>query len=223
MKGCQTLTTSSLELAGIFQAETNLIGKCQILEQGIFSMHVFLLHKFNGPQFEQSSSRAVGNLRTFGSRARTSSCSCLWAASLLGQSFCWDTQGKWQYLKFLSGAYLIVLTFTASHHLKAVGRLGKLLSFAKFCTLVCKHKSHQGPLLLGRFLGTPLKFYYSSLHVMTPHQSNACGCLISGPTPMKQRVDMHHPISDQVNSVVSLPSLFIVLQTILSANPLHLI
>lgn len=41
MKGCQTLTTSSLELAGIFQAETNLIRKCQFLEHGIFSMHVF--------------------------------------------------------------------------------------------------------------------------------------------------------------------------------------
>jgi len=41
VKGCQTLTTSSLELAEIFQAETNLIRKCQFLEQGIFSMHFF--------------------------------------------------------------------------------------------------------------------------------------------------------------------------------------
>lgn len=48
MEGCQALTTSSLELAGIFQAETNLIRKCQFLEQGIFTVHVFLSHKPNG-------------------------------------------------------------------------------------------------------------------------------------------------------------------------------
>lgn len=41
MKGCQTLTTSSLELARIFQAETNLIRKCQFLEQGIFSIFFY--------------------------------------------------------------------------------------------------------------------------------------------------------------------------------------
>lgn len=109
------------------------------------------------------------------------------AAGLLGQSFCWDTQGKRQYLKFLSTAYLVVLSFTASHHWKTVGRLGRLLSFAQFCTLVCKDKSHQGPLLLGQFLGTPPKCYYSSLRVMTPHQPNTWACLISCPTSMKQK------------------------------------
>lgn len=81
MKGCQTLTTSSLKLSGIFQAEPNLIRKCQFLEQGIFSMHVFLSHKFNELYFEQYSSSAHGNLKLFGSRVRTSRSS--------GQPGCW--------------------------------------------------------------------------------------------------------------------------------------
>lgn len=49
MKGCQTLTILTLELAEIFQAETNLIRKFQFLEQRIFSMYVFLSQEFNGP------------------------------------------------------------------------------------------------------------------------------------------------------------------------------
>lgn len=110
----------------------------------------------------------------FGSRSGTSSWSCLWAARLSGQSFCWDTLGKQQCLKSLGRAYLIVLSFSASHHWKMVGRLGILPSFAKFCTLVCTDESHHGPLLSEQFLGTPHRCYYSGLHVMTPHQWHLC-------------------------------------------------
>lgn len=146
------------------------------------------------------------------------------AAALLGQSFCWDTQGKRQYLKFLSTAYLVVLSFTASHHWRTVGRLGRLLSFAQFCTLVCKDKSHQGPLLFGEFLGTPPMCYYSSLRVMTPHQPNSWACLISCPTSMKQKswlASSHIRLS----KLCGLPSfsLHCFTDNISPVNPLHLI
>lgn len=154
----------------------------------------------------------------FGSRSGTSSWSCLWAARLSGQSFCWDTLGKQQCLKSLGRAYLIVLSFSASHHWKMVGRLGILPSFAKFCTLVCTDESHHGPLLSEQFLGTPHRCCYSGLRVMTPHQWHLCMYNFWSYAKWNKKADIHYPISNWVKSMAFLPSPFIILQTLFACK-----